>query len=150
MTISETKQQLEELLQQSTSKRESKVYHRFLKVLSALEGRDFTKEELTMIQSELTRLDIKPIKTRRKTYFRKKLRLFLGFLNKNFSLVIHNHYQEYSMSLGIVFGVVLGTSILQDPNGSSIGICVGLFIGYFIGKYLDKTALEENRVLNIA
>ncbi len=85
----------------------------------------------------------------RKMYIRKKLRQFIQFLESEFSLILHGHYVNLGIKLGLVFGVSLGIFFFNESGGTPIGLCIGMFIGYLIGNYMDNKAVLQNKVLII-
>lgn len=53
------------------------------------------------------------------------------------------------MSLGMCFGVALGSSVFGEDSEISIGLGIGMIIGLVVGKNMDNQAEKEGRVLNI-
>lgn len=150
MTIKRAKHFLNNLLNNSTAKREIKIYQKFIGVLAGLEKRDLSTQQKELIEQELTRLDLEQAVKNRKRYIRKKSNEFLQFLESEFSFVLKGHYESYGLGLGMVFGLAIGTAIFRDSGGSTTGMCIGMFIGYLIGQHMDKKAAKQNQVLIIA
>jgi len=150
MTIKETKAFLKTLINESTKSSEIKVYKKFIDVLTSIENRGFSTYQIEMIEKELTILQLKePTKNKRK-YIKKKLSQFVKYLESEYSLILEGHYATLGMSYGLVFGMVIGTTVFRESGSSSTGMCFGLLIGFFIGKYMDKEAAKQNQVLKIS
>ncbi|WP_221932549.1 hypothetical protein [Carboxylicivirga sp. M1479] len=150
MAINETKDYLNRLQENSTEKRDIKVYQKFIRILTSIESRGLPTHQIDLIEKELSSLDLNQQTKNRKKYIKKKLNEFLKFLDSEFSFVLKGHYANYCLSIGIVLGVAIGTSVFRDSGGSTTGMCFGMLIGYFIGLYLDNEAAKNNRVLTIA
>jgi hypothetical protein len=147
MTIEKAKYFFKSLLQQGAENSEIKIYQKFLDVLIALENRALTASQKISIEEELTNLELNQTSKNRKKYLRKKLNMFLRYLKSSFSFVLKEHYANYGMSIGMVFGVAIGTAIFKESRGTGIGLCVGMFLGYCVGQHLDKEAVKQNLVL---
>jgi hypothetical protein len=150
MTINTAREFLNTLLDNSTERRERRVYQKFIGILIGLENRSLSTDQINLIETELTSLDLKKQTNNRKKYIRKKSNVFVNYLKSDFSIVLKGHYANYGLSLGMVFGVAIGISVFKDNGGSTTGMCIGMFIGYLIGKYMDKEAEKENQVLIIS
>lgn len=147
MTIEKAKYFFKSLLQQGAKNSEIEIYQKFLDVLIALENKALTASQKNSIEEQLTNLDLKQPHKNRKRYLRKKQNAFLHYLKSVFSLVLKEHYTNYWMSLGMAFGVAIGTVIFKESSGTGIGLCVGMFLGYCVGQHLDKEAVKQNLVL---
>lgn len=150
MTIKQAKEFLNNVINESSERKEIKIYNKFVNVLMSIEDREFSTRQIEMIEKELTILHLNQSTRNRKKYIRKKLSLFVQYLESEYSLILEGHYAELGMKIGLVFGMALGTAIFRDSGGSSTGMCFGIFIGFIIGKYMDKEAAKQNQVLNIA
>ncbi|MFK7901029.1 MAG: hypothetical protein AB8B61_09770 [Cyclobacteriaceae bacterium] len=150
MTINKAKDFLESLLNNSTTKRETRIYQKFILVLTGLENRDLPRNQVDLIEQELAILDLKQQTKNRKKYIRQRLNEFLKYIDTAFSFVLKGHYANYGLSLGMVFGLALGTAVFRDSGSSTTGMCIGMFIEYIIGQYMDTEAAKNNRVLIIA
>lgn len=150
MTIKESKEFLKNQLDESTKRREIKIYNKFIGILLSLENREFSTHQTEMIEKELTLLNLKQPTKNRKKYIRKKLSEFVQYLESEYSLILEGHYANLGMVLGLVFGVAVGLSIFRDSGGSSTGMCFGMLMGILIGRYMDKKAAKQNQVLQIA
>ncbi len=150
MNIKEAREFFKNLVNESSQRREIKIYNKFIGVLTGIENREFSIHQIEMIEKELTILNLKQPTKNRKKYFRKKLSEFVQYLESEYSIILEGHYADLGLKIGLVFGVALGIAIFRDSGGSSTGMCFGMFIGYFIGKYMDKEAVKQNQVLKIA
>jgi hypothetical protein len=149
MTINKAKDFLNNILNNSTGKSEIKIYQKFIGVLTGLENRKLSTYQKELIEKELTTLDLNQPTKNRKKYIRQKSNEFVKYLKSEFSIVLKGHYANYGLSMGMLFGVAIGTVIFRDSGGTSTGICIGMFIGYIIGQHMDKEATKQNQVLII-
>jgi mevalonate kinase len=150
MTIQEAYYFFESLKTETVNKSEIKVYEKFMLILSKLKNREFTKDEIQSIESELDRLNLKPNPENRKTYFKKALGKFEKYLKDTFSLTIKGYYTNIGLGLGSSFGVLFGIVVLSGLErslGISFGLIFGMIIGLIIGRYMDSIALTEGRML---
>lgn len=145
MTIIETIAFFERLLKETVKKRELKVYKSFIDVLSNLENRNLTDDELLRIQNEIETFDLKSNPENKRKYYSKKLNVFKAFLKEEFSLISEGYYIAIGMSLGMCFGVAIGSSL--EATGTSTGVAIGMVIGLTIGRIKDMEAEKQNRVL---
>jgi hypothetical protein len=147
MTINKSKEFLKTLLNDSTNKKEIRVYKKFLLILNGLERRNLSINQKELIEQELTSLKLEQKSQNRKKYIQKKSTNFVKFLESEFSFVLKGHYANYGLTLGMVLGVAIGSSILSDSGGATTGMCLGMFIGYILGRYKDEEAVKKNKVL---
>ena len=150
MTLQAAYNFFESLKTETTKKYEIKVYEKFLHILSELKIREFSKDEIQSIETELESLNLKSNPENRKKYFKKALSKFEKYLKDTFSLTSKGYYTNTSVSLGILFGVVLGLLIgerFEKSLGVSFGICMGLFIGAYIGRRKDAQAKAAGNML---
>ncbi len=110
MTIIEASSFFEKLLKEANNKREIRVYKSFNTILLNLRNRDLTEDELMSIETELKKLDLKSNPENKRKYFSKKLSAFKAYLKEEFSLITEGYYTVLGMSLGMCFGVAIGTS----------------------------------------
>jgi hypothetical protein len=150
MTINTAIEYLNTLQKNTADKGEIKVYQKFTSILIGLENRDFSKYQISLIETELKTLDLEKQTKNRKRYIKKKSNEFVNFLKSEFSIVMKSHYANLGLSMGMVFGVAIGVSVFKDSGSSTTGMCFGMFIGYLIGQYMDKEAEKENQVLIIS
>ena len=150
MTLQAAYNFFESLKTETTKKYEIKVYEKFLHILSELKIREFSKDEIQSIETELESLNLKSNPENRKKYFKKALSKFEKYLKDTFSLTSKGYYTNTSVSLGILFGVVFGLLIgerFEKSLGVSFGICMGLFIGAYIGRRKDAQAKAAGNML---
>ena len=150
MTLQAAYNFFESLKTETTKKYEIKVYEKFLHILSELKIREFSKDEIQSIETELESLNLKSNPENRKKYFKKALSKFEKYLKDTFSLTSKGYYTNTSVSLGILFGVVFGVLIgerFEKSLGVSFGICMGLFIGAYIGRRKDAQAKAAGNML---
>lgn len=149
-TIKSNKAYLNKLLLESTSKRDVKLYEKFIGVLTALEQKECSEDQRDLIEKKLEILDLDQETKHRKKIIKKGYSEFVGYLQTEFSWILKDYYANYGLSIGMVFGLALGTSIFRDSGSSATGMCFGMLIGYFIGQNMDKKAAKENKVLSVA
>ena len=123
-------------------KSEIKIYERFIGLISNLEERRFTHEELQAIEKKLDELDLKSNPENRIKYFRNRLNELKKYLRDNFSLISGGYYTGIGISLGVAFGVAFGSVFKMG-----VGVALGMMIGLVIGAYMDEEAKKQNRVL---
>ena len=140
----------EKLKSETTEKAEFKIYDKFILLLSRLNARDFSENEIQALEKELDLLVLEPDSGNRKKYFKKALSEFHKFLKQDFSLTPKGYYTALGVGLGSSFGVVLGVLIgerLEKSLGISLGISIGLFIGLLIGRVMDSQAKAAGKML---
>ena len=150
MTLQEAINIFESLATETTKKSEIKVYEKFLHILTELQNREFSKEEIESIEMELDSLNLASNLENRKKHLKKAFTKFEKYLNKTFSLTSKGYYTERCVGYGVLFGVVAGVLIgerFERSLGISFGICMGMFIGAFIGRRMDSQAEEAGNML---
>ena len=136
------------LANRTDNKRERKVYDKFVGILSNLQTRDLSEEQILSIEEKMEELNLseKPIYAKKSP--KKKLSLFIKYLQEKLSLVTEGYYT----ALGVTFGMMLGVALaptLERQMGISINMGLGMLLGAAIGQYLDTKAAKENRVLRM-
>lgn len=144
MTITESLGFFKKLQKETVNKREIKIYRSFIAILSNLENRDLTDDQLLSIENEIKILNLGEYPKNKRKYFGKKLNAFKAYLKKEFSLISEGYYTGIGMSLGMCFGVAFGASF--GSLGISSGLAFGMLIGLLIGRYKDLEAKKQNRV----
>ena len=150
MTIQKAYDLFENLKKETTKKSEITVYNKFLDLLTSLENRGFSKEEIQIIETELERLKLNAKPENRKKYFKKALGEFHKYLKKNFSLTPEGYFTTLGIGLGSSFGAVLGILMgerFERSLGISLGVSFGLLIGLFVGRYLDSQAKAAGKMI---
>jgi len=84
MTLQEAYNFFESLKTETTKKYEIKVYEKFLHIISELKIREFSKDEIQSIETELDSLNLKSNPENRKKYFKKALAKFEKYLKIHF------------------------------------------------------------------
>lgn len=150
MTLHEAINSFESLKKNTTNTSEIKIYDKFLHILTELETRKFSKEDITVLEAELDDLNLLSNPKNKKKHFKKALRKFETFLKDNFSLTTRRYYTNIGLALGASFGIILGIVFLsgwERSIGIALGIGLGMAIGLSIGKSMDTRAKNENKVL---
>lgn len=150
MTLQEAYNFLESLKTATTKKYEIKIYEKFLHILTELKNREFSKDKIHSIETELNRLNLKSNPEKRKKYFKKALSEFEKYLNETFSLTTKEYYQRLYGGLGLVFGLLFGFVFLSNMErmlAISLGLIGGMVLGSIIGRQKDARAIAEGRVL---
>ena len=149
MTIQQAIEILPDSKRKTINKSETKIYNKFIGVLSNLKKREFSQIQINLIENELEKhFNLENVSSKKK-HFRKALNQFTAYLKKEFSLILESHYTSLGIGLGICFGLAFGTIFFEEQNKNSIGMCIGMFVGFLIGKYLDGEAEKQNQVLKI-
>ncbi len=141
MTLQEATNFFESLKTETTKTSETKIYEKFLHVLSELNYRAFSKDEIKSIERELDRLNLVSNPENRKKYFKKAFRKFEKYLKNTFSLTSKGHYTNLGITIGSSFGVLIGVLLLSSFErslGISYGISFGLLVGMLVGRYMDS------------
>ena len=149
-TLKSNKEYLNKLLLETTSKREVKLYEKFIGVLTALEQKELSEDQRDLIEKKLEILALDQETKNRKKIIKKGYSELVSYLQTEFSWILKDYYSNYGLSIGMVLGLALGTSIFRDSGSSATGMCFGMLIGYFIGQNMDKKAAKENKVLSVA
>ena len=150
MTLQEALHIFHNLKAESTNTSEIKVFDKYIYLLSQLENRAFTKEEMQSIEMVLDSFDLKSSHKSSTKFFKKALRKFEEFLKDTFSLTSKDHYSKLGAGLGMSFGILFGVVFLasfERSLGISMGLLGGMIIGSAIGKSMDAKALSESRVI---
>ncbi len=150
MTLQETYNFIESLRIDTTEKSEIKVYEELLHILSRLKTREFSKDEIQSIETELGGFYLEPNPENRTKHFKKSLSKFKKYLKYTFSLTSKGYYTNMGITLGSGFGVVAGIIIgerFEKSLGIALGIGIGMLIGLFVGRSMDAKAKSENRML---
>ncbi len=148
MTITETTNFFKSVLNATDKNREIKIYKSFIKILSSLEQRELSDDEILSIENEIETLKLKSNPENKRKYYGKALKTFKVYLKAEFSLVTEGYYMTLGMCLGMCFGSAVGT--VFGTYGTSMGVSLGMLIGLVIGRTKDMEAEKENRVLKIA
>lgn len=150
MTLQEACDFFESLKNETTKKYEIKVYEKFLHMLSKLKNREFSKDEIQSIETELDRLNLESNPGNKKKYFKKALSTFEKFLKDTFSLTSEGYYTNIGVSMGAAFGIVAGVVFgerFEKSLGLALGISIGMLIGAIIGRSMDAKAKSEGRMI---
>ena len=150
MTLQKAYNFFKSLKTETTKNSEIKVYEKFLHILSELKIREFSKDEIQSIETELESLNLKSNPENRKKYFKKALSKFEKYLKDAFSLTIKRYYTELGIALGASFGILFGVVFLSSWErslGMSLGLIVGSGIGGAIGRSMDSQAQAAGKML---
>ena len=148
MTLQEAYNLFESLKTTTTKKYEIKVYEKFLHVLTELKNREFSKDEIHSIETELENLKSNP--ENRIKYFKKAHSEFEKYLKETFSLTTKEYYQKLYGGLGLLFGLLFGVvflSSLERSLGISLGLIGGMLVGSLIGRQMDAQAKAAGKML---
>jgi hypothetical protein len=150
MTLQETITIFENLKTETTKKSEIKVYEKFVYILTELQNREFSKDEIQSIEMELDSLNLASNTENRKKYFKKTLNKFEKYLKDTFSLTSKGYYTTLYGGLGLSFGLLFGVVFLSSWErslGISMGLIGGMFIGSIIGHHMDSQAKAAGNIL---
>ena len=150
MTLQETNNFFESLKNQTTKTSEIKIYKKFIHILTELQNREFSKDEIQSLEAKLESFDFESNRKNKIKFFKKAFNKFEIFLKDTFSLTVKDYYTRQGIILGssyeFLFGVIFLSSF-ERSLGLLLGICIGLLIGLTMGKSLDSKAKNESRVL---
>jgi hypothetical protein len=150
MTLQEASNFFESLTTETTKKSEIKVYEKFVYTLSELKTREFTKDEIQAIETELESYFLKSNRDKNIKFFKKALSKLEDFLKNIFSLTSKGYYEKLFTGLGLSFGILFGVVFLSSWErslGISLGMLGGMLIGLMIGRSMDAKAMSEGRMI---
>ena len=150
MTLQEANNFFENLKTATTKKSEIKVYEKFLHILNRLEIREFSKDEIQSIETELDNLNLKSNPENKKKYYNKALSDFKKYLKDTYSLTPKGYYTNLYGALGLSFGVLFGVAILSNLErslGISLGLIGGMVVGSIMGRNKDAQAKAAGKML---
>ena len=150
MTVQEAYNFFESSRIQASKESEIKIYKQFLQILAKLQIRDFSKDEIQALEIELDSLDLGTSRANNKKHYAKILREFEEYLKDRHSLTSEGYYSKVGLSMGSLFGVVVGILIgerTERSMGLAMGIGFGMLIGMLIGRHMDARATTEGKVL---
>lgn len=158
MNIEEAIKFFKNLITETDTTSEIKVYAKFIAMLSRLQNRDLSDEQLKKIEDKIGALDFEISREHRKKYYKRELVKFSKAIKKQLSLISEGYYMTILMSLGMCLGMSLGmtfgivfNSSSEVSNGliygMSVGMPLGMAIGLGIGLVMDAKAKKENKVL---
>lgn len=154
MTINDTTKLFKNLLSQTNKKSERRIYNCFIQVLSSLEKKELTNEQIDRINNKLTSLNLKEIRANRRKLYSQRLNEFKTFLKSEFSFTTKKYYAGIYMAYGMVFGSGVGLSLGTAINptwglslGMSMGTSMGMLFGMLYGAKKDAEAKRQGRVV---
>lgn len=150
MTLQEARNYFEKLSSENPKKSKIKIYKVFIEIITNLESREFSQDQLLQINTELEKIVQETSKDDRNRRLRKRLESFKSFLNDTFSLTLKDYYTNKGIALGMTFGMLFGIVFLHDTErsmGLALGLSFGMMIGYGIGKYLDQKAIKDSKAI---
>ncbi|MEX1384108.1 hypothetical protein [Lutibacter sp.] len=150
MTLQEAYNFIESLKTEATKKYEIKVYEKFLHILSELKIREFSKDEIQSIETELESLDLKSNPENKKKFIKKALTKFEKYLKDTFSLTSKGYYINLYGGLGLSFGLLFGVAILSNLErslGISLGLIGGMVVGSLIGRQKETQVKAAGKML---
>lgn len=150
MTLKNAINFFESLEAETSSKSEIKVYQEFIKIITSLEKKGLSENEIQTIETELDRLNLKSNSLNRKKYFKIALSDFKKYLKDTFSLITEGYYTTFYGGLGLVFGLLFGVAILSNLErslGISLGLIGGMVVGSIMGRSKDSQAKISGKML---
>ncbi|WP_299245613.1 hypothetical protein [uncultured Aquimarina sp.] len=156
MTINEASKFFKNLVTETDVTSEERVYKKFITILSQLENRDLSEDQLRGVEDKLDVFDVDIPRENRKKYYGKKLAEFSNYIKKELSLISEEYYMTLGMSIGMSLGMSLGMTfgvIFGESNGliygMTFGMAIGMSIGLAIGASMDAKAKKEGKVLSL-
>ncbi len=150
MTLQEATNFFESLQNETTQESEIKLYAKFKRLLTNLQNRAFSKDEMVSIEKELAALDLQSNPRNKYEYYKKALEKFEKYLNDTFSFVSKGYYTNRGIGLGLTFGILIGIiffSRLERSLGIAVGLSIGMLIGLLIGRSLEVQAKAAGKML---
>ena len=154
MKLSEALDYFQKLVEKTNDTSESRIYQVFANILSNLNNRGLTAQQLNAIEIKLETLDLSTTTINRKKDVKRKLHEFKTFLKKEFSFTTSGYYTSHGMVFGIIFGsgigLTLGTAFGAGSGtaiGLSMGTGIGMTFGMLLGAAKDAEAKKQNRVV---
>ncbi|MGK0413685.1 MAG: hypothetical protein ACJA1B_001893 [Polaribacter sp.] len=149
MTLKNALNFFESLKRETTKKTEIQIYEKFIYTLTKLENREFSKEEIQSIESELDSLQLESNPENKKKIFKKALSKFENYLKDTFTLTNKGYYTQLYGGLGLSFGIMCGVAILSNFGslGISLGLIGGMVIGSIIGRKKDAEVKAAGNML---
>ena len=150
MTVQHALNYFKKLDTETTKKSETKIYQKFIEVLTSLENRDLSDAEIQSIEYELDALDLNSTTTNHKKHVNKAFNKFQKYLKDTFSLTTKGYYTNIGLGLGASFGVVFGIVVLSNFErslGIAFGISFGTLVGLLIGRNLDSQAMASGKMI---
>lgn len=150
MTLQEARNYFENLITENQKRSKIKIYKVYIHILTKLENRAFSEDQLKQINTELGKIVEEVKKDDRNRHLRKTLDSFKTFLNDTFSLTLKDYYTNKGIALGMTLGMLFGIIFLHNmerSTGLALGLSVGMMIGYGLGRYLDQKAIKDSKVL---
>ena len=132
------------LIIETDEKSEIRVYEKFIAILSDLNNRALTQDQIQSLEEKLDSLNLNTNSNNRKKHFKQQLNLFTKYLKEKLSLISKGYYTAIGMSLGMSFGVAFGAAF----ENVSYGLIIGMLFGLTIGATKDSKAKKEGKVLN--
>ena len=139
-----------ELNNKTDDKAESKIYSRFISIISELNQRELSEEELNSIENQLDSLNNQSEYKNKRKFYKAELNKFEKLLRDNLYLVSKDYYKKLGIALGSSFGILFGIVFLSNLDrslGISLGISLGMLIGLLFGRNKDLKAEQEGRVI---
>ena len=146
MSITEAIEVFNKLLKTTNSKRETKIYRSFIRILENLESKDLSERQSPLIQEELASLQLEASTSNAKKYYKQKLSEFKAFLKEEFYFTTEKHFTE----IGMVYGLLIGTAIgimYETAIDSQLGSSLGMLFGILYGARKDADAKRLGRVV---
>lgn len=150
MTLQEARIYFEKLKSDNSKKREKKVFEQYIHIISELEKRSFSADDIQLINKELAKIISEVPHEKNRRYFKKELESFKSFLKDTFSLTIKGYYTSKGVEYGMIFGMLCGLIFLSSRDSSfgiAIGLSLGMCAGVLIGRSLDQKATKAATVI---
>ncbi len=150
MTLNEASNFFKSLITETTKKSEIPVYKKFNYILTKLQNRTFSNDEIRSIETELDSLNLITNPKDREKYFKNTLGQFEKYLKDTFSIISKGYYTNMGIGLGLSFGIIFGIVVLSGLErslGIALGMSIGMFIGLIIGRSMESQAKAAGRIL---
>lgn len=142
MNINEASNFFEDLLLGTKVKSESKLYQKYIAVLSSLKEKDLSEIQVASINEKIASLDLAANPNNHKKYLKQRLSELLKYLKDEYSFISEGYYTSVGIALGVAFGAAFGAAY-----NVGLGVALGMIIGLIIGANNDAQVEKEDRVL---
>lgn len=150
MTLKNVSDLFENLIDETSKKSEIKIYQEFIQIITSLENKDLSENEIKSIETELDRMKLDSNSLNRRKYYKKALNDFKNYLKETYSLTTKGYYTQLYGGLGLSFGLLFGVAILSNLErslGLSLGLIAGLVVGSIMGRTKDTQAKISGKML---
>jgi len=134
-----------ELAETADTKRELRVYERFITLLHSLNQKGLNNDDTLKIEELLDAFDLNSNPENKRKFYSRKYRDFIKLLKLHFGFVQEGHYTGIGMVIGISLGIAIGSNF--ENSGLGLGIGLGIVFGLIMGAAMDSRVKSQDKVL---